>query len=71
MCSEEFTLQGYNLTRLKKTMESENQEALEKDEALKANEENAELITNEEKAKESKAAKGNAEFKASNKVESI
>ena len=39
MCSEKFTLEGQQLTRLEKEMESESQEALEEDEAPRANEE--------------------------------
>lgn len=52
MCSEKLTLEGQQLTRLEKPMESENQEALEEDEALRVNEEDAEPISDDEEIEE-------------------
>jgi hypothetical protein len=53
MCSEKFTLEGEQLTRLEKLIESESQETLEEDEALKANKEDIEPISDDEEAEES------------------
>ena len=65
ICSEKFTLEGEQLARLEKPMESEGQEALEEHEALKANEEDAEPISDEEEVEESEDIEGNSEIKAS------
>jgi hypothetical protein len=71
MCSEKFTLEGEQLTRLEKPIESESQEALEEDEALKANEEDAEPISDDEEAEESEDFQSNIELEAPCQAESI
>lgn len=62
MCSEKLTLDGQQLTRLEKPMESEKQEAVEEDEALKAIEEDAEPISDEEEIEESEDFEGSFEL---------
>jgi hypothetical protein len=71
MCSEKFTLEGEQLTRLEKPIESESQEALEEDEALKVNEEDAEPISDDEEAEESEDFQSNIELEAPCQAESI
>lgn len=71
MCSEKFTLEGEQLTRLEKPMESESQKALEEDEALRTNEEDAEPISDDEEIEESEDLEGNTELDLSYQVESI
>ncbi|KAJ5877235.1 hypothetical protein N7455_000700 [Penicillium solitum] len=61
MCSEKLTLEGQQLIRLEKPLESESQEALEEDEALKAIEEDAEPISDNEEIEESENLEGNSE----------
>ncbi|KAJ5268071.1 hypothetical protein N7524_006111 [Penicillium chrysogenum] len=58
MCSEKLTLEGQQLIRLEKPLESESQEALEEDEALKAIEEDAEPISDNEEIEESENLEG-------------
>jgi hypothetical protein len=50
MCSEKFTLKSQQLSGMEKPMESESQETLGEDEALKANEEDIAPISDDEKA---------------------
>ena len=71
MCSEKFTLEGQQLTRLEKPMESESQEALEEDEALKANDEDAAPISDDEEVEESEDVEGNIEPEASYQAEGM
>lgn len=61
MCSEKLTLEGQQLIRLEKPLESESQEALEEDEALKAIEEDAEPISDNKEIEESENLEGNSE----------
>lgn len=62
MCSEKLTLDGQQLTRLEKPMESEKQEAVEEDKALKAIKEDAKPISDEEEIEESEDFEGNFEL---------
>lgn len=71
ICSERFTLEGEQLTRLEKPMESESQEELEEGEALKANEEDAEPISDDEEVEESEDLERNLEPEGSHQVETI
>lgn len=69
MCSEKLTLEGQQLIRLEKPLESESQEALEEDEALKAIEEDAEPISDNEEIEESENLEGNSEPEETYQVE--
>ncbi|KAJ5350272.1 hypothetical protein N7541_007999 [Penicillium brevicompactum] len=69
MCSEKLTLEGQQLIRLEKPLESESQEALEEDEALKAIEEDAEPISDNEEIEESENLEGNSEPEGTYQVE--
>jgi hypothetical protein len=69
MCSEKLTLEGQQLIRLEKPLESENQEALKEDKALKAIEEDIEPISDNEEIKESENFKGNSESEETYQVE--
>ena len=71
MCSEKFTLQGQQLSRIEMLMESETQEALEEDEALKANEEDAAPISDDEEAEEIEAVEGSVEAEATYQEETM
>lgn len=71
MCSEKFTLEGQQLTRMEKPMESESQEALEEDEALKANAEDAAPISDDEEVEESEEFEGNIQSEAIYQVEGM
>ena len=71
MCSEKFTLEGQQLTHMEKPMESESQEALEEDEALKANAEDAAPISDDEEVEESEDTEGNIESGATYQVEGM
>jgi hypothetical protein len=53
MCSEKLTLEGQQLIRLEKPVESDSQEAVEEDEALRAIEEDAAPISEDEEIEES------------------
>lgn len=53
MCSEKLTLEGQQLIRLEKPLESDSQEAVEEDEALRAIEEDAAPISEDEEIEES------------------
>jgi hypothetical protein len=64
MCSEKLTLEGEQITRLEKPMESESQEALEDYEALKANKVDAEPISDDEEVEESEEVEGNISLEA-------
>ena len=64
MCSEKFTLEGQQLTLLEKPMEGESQEALEEDEALRANEEDATPISDDNKVEETEDVESNIEPEA-------
>lgn len=69
MCSERPTLEGQQLIRLEKPLESDSQEALEEDEALKAIEEDAEPISDDEEVEESENFEGNSESEDAYQVE--
>ncbi|KAJ5850716.1 hypothetical protein N7455_010572 [Penicillium solitum] len=69
MCSEKLTLEGQQLIRLEKPLESESQEALKEDEALKAIEEDAEPISDNEEIEESENLEGNSEPEETYQVE--
>lgn len=71
MCLEESTLEEQQLTRLEKPMESESQQALEEDEALKANDEGAPPISDDEEVEEREDVQGNIEPEASYQAEWI
>ena len=71
MCSEKFTLEGQQVTRLEKPMESESQEALEEDEALRANEEDAAPISDDEEVEETEDVGSNIEPEALYQAEGI
>jgi hypothetical protein len=71
MCSEKFTLEGEQLTRLEKLIESESQEALEEDEALKVNKEDVEPISDDKEAEESEDFQSNIKLEAPCQAESI
>ncbi|KAJ9480699.1 hypothetical protein VN97_g12837 [Penicillium thymicola] len=61
MCSEKFTLESQQLSGMEKPIESESQEALEEDEALKANEEDIPPISDDEEVDEIEDVGGNME----------
>ncbi|KAJ5292123.1 hypothetical protein N7478_001374 [Penicillium angulare] len=69
MCSEKLTLEEQQLTRLEKPMEGEGQEALEEDEALKAIEEDAEPISDDEEVDEGDDLEFNSELQEPYRVD--
>lgn len=69
MCSEKLTLEGQQLIRLEKPLESDSQEALEEDEALKAIEEDAQLISDDEEIEVSENFEGDSEPEEAYQVE--
>ena len=71
MCLEKFTLEGQQLTRLEKLIESESQEALKEDKALRANKEDATPISDDEEVEETKDVESNIEPEALYQAEGI
>ncbi|KAJ5152474.1 hypothetical protein N7492_009754 [Penicillium capsulatum] len=69
MCSEKFTLEEQQLSRMEKPIESEGQEELEEDEALKADD--VALISDDEEVEESEDAAGNIATKVRSQAEGM
>ncbi|KAJ5810985.1 hypothetical protein N7447_010501 [Penicillium robsamsonii] len=71
MCREKFTLEGQQSSLMEKPMESKSQEALEEDEALKANKEDVAPISDDEEVEESEDIDGNIVAEETNQVEGM
>lgn len=61
---EKFTLERQQLTRIEKPIESESQEALKEDKALKVNIEDTTPISDNKEVEESEDIEGNIESEA-------